>query len=103
MVGTYPFRNAQSIRSMAKAMSRKFIGLEVITDQKSVPTLWDKQTGTCVNNESAEILRMMATVLRPLGKRAELDLYPEALQQEIDEWNAPVSWDKTLCTLSVFV
>ena len=58
-----------------------------VQDQKSVPLLWDKKTATCVNNESAEILRMMGTVLRPLAKRSEIDLYPEALRKEIDEWN----------------
>jgi putative glutathione S-transferase len=57
-----------------------------VFDQKSVPILWDKQTQTVVNNESAEILRMMGTVMQSAATRP-LDLYPEALRTEIDEWN----------------
>jgi glutathionyl-hydroquinone reductase len=59
-----------------------------IYDQKSVPLLFDKQTKTVVNNESAEILRMMGTVLRPLAKRGDtINLYPADLATEIDRVN----------------
>jgi putative glutathione S-transferase len=57
-----------------------------ITDQKSVPILFDKKTNTIVNNESAEIVRMMGTVLKPLGK-TKVDLYPTDKQEQIDEIN----------------
>lgn len=33
----------------------------------SVPVLWDKQTGTIVNNESSEIIRMFTQVRRARG------------------------------------
>jgi putative glutathione S-transferase len=52
----------------------------------SVPVLWDRQTGVIVNNESADILRMLGTVFTPLADHP-VDLYPSALRSEIDELN----------------
>ncbi|HTU29640.1 MAG TPA: glutathione S-transferase C-terminal domain-containing protein [Solirubrobacteraceae bacterium] len=49
----------------------------------SVPVLWDKESGTIVNNESKDILRMQETVFAPLA-RHPVDLYPEALREQID-------------------
>ena len=56
------------------------------TGQVTVPILWDKQQHTIVNNESADIVRMLN---RGFGGLAEndIDLYPEPLQDEIDEIN----------------
>jgi glutathionyl-hydroquinone reductase len=61
-----------------------------LSDQKSVPLLFDKKTGTVVNNESAEIMRMMATEMKTLSSRNNnmgLDLYPADKAKEIDEIN----------------
>jgi glutathionyl-hydroquinone reductase len=59
-----------------------------ITNQRSVPILFDKATKTIVNNESAEILRMMGTVFRPLAKHINtIDLYPSDKASEINEIN----------------
>jgi putative glutathione S-transferase len=55
----------------------------------TVPVLWDKHNGTIVNNESAEIIRMLGSAFDPLTGNA-LDLYPEALRGEIDNWNARI-------------
>ncbi len=52
----------------------------------TVPVLWDKQTGTIVSNESADILRMLGTAFAPLGSHP-VDLYPEPLRAEIDALN----------------
>jgi putative glutathione S-transferase len=49
----------------------------------SVPVLWDKRSGVIVNNESADILRMLGTVFAPLSEHP-VDLYPEPLRNEID-------------------
>lgn len=54
--------------------------------EKSVPVLYDKVRGEIVNNESAEILRMLHTTFRPLAERP-LDLYPEPLQADIEVLN----------------
>lgn len=55
----------------------------------SVPVLWDFQEGRIVNNESSEIIRMMAdpSSLGGLGSKGGLDLYPESLREEIDAIN----------------
>jgi putative glutathione S-transferase len=55
----------------------------------TVPVLWDKHTGVIVNNESAEILRMLGTVFAPLAAHP-VDLYPEALRAEIDALSAHI-------------
>lgn len=52
----------------------------------TVPVLWDKQRGTIVNNESAEIIRMLNSAFDAWGD-ATLDFYPEALRDEIDAVN----------------
>jgi putative glutathione S-transferase len=52
-----------------------------VTDQTSVPILFDKKTQTVVSNESAEIIRMMSLNAKGLGAtRSELaeHLYPTA-------------------------
>ena len=49
----------------------------------SVPVLWDKETGRIANNESGDILRMLATDFAPLAEHP-VDLYPEGSRAEID-------------------
>lgn len=59
------------------------------TGRVTVPVLWDRETGTIVNNESSELLRMFGSAFDALpGVDAGLDLYPEPLRAEIDELNA---------------
>ncbi|WP_022729312.1 glutathione S-transferase family protein [Fodinicurvata sediminis] len=58
-----------------------------VSGRATVPVLWDKLQDTIVNNESADILRMMNTGFGDLAKR-DTDLYPEDLQQDIDGLNA---------------
>ncbi len=53
----------------------------------TVPVLWDKRTGTIVNNESAEIVRMLNRAFDAFGD-ATLDFYPADLAGEIDRINA---------------
>ncbi len=55
----------------------------------TVPVLWDKERGTIVSNESAEIIRMLNGAFDAWGD-ASLDFYPEGLRAEIDEINAVV-------------
>ncbi|KPF63616.1 glutathione S-transferase family protein [Porphyrobacter sp. AAP60] len=52
----------------------------------TVPLLWDTKTGTIVNNESADILRMLGSAFDDCGAN-DRDLYPEALRAEIDVLN----------------
>ena len=55
----------------------------------TVPVLWDTRTGTIVNNESSEIIRMFNSAFDSLTD-VTLDYYPEPLRTEIDEINAIV-------------
>ncbi|NRG17600.1 glutathione S-transferase family protein [Rhizobiales bacterium] len=52
----------------------------------TVPILWDRETGTIVSNESAEIIRMFNSAFNAWGD-ASLDFYPKNLRPEIDEIN----------------
>jgi putative glutathione S-transferase len=62
------------------------------TARVTVPVLWDAKGKRIVNNESADIIRMMASgdSLGALGEGAKLDLYPPRLRGEIDEINLRV-------------
>ena len=57
------------------------------TGRVTVPVLWDRKTGTIVNNESAEIIRMLNREFDAFGD-ASLDFYPAELAEEIDRLNA---------------
>lgn len=54
--------------------------------EKSVPVLFDKVAMKIVNNESAEIVRMLHRVFRPLAKRP-LDLLPAQQETEAELLN----------------
>ena len=53
----------------------------------SVPVLWDRETGRIVNNDSADIVRMLNRAWDEWGD-ASVDLYPAPLRAEIDALNA---------------
>jgi putative glutathione S-transferase len=55
----------------------------------TVPVLWDKQTRRIVNNESADILRMLGTVFGSLAEHP-VELYPADLAEPIDSLNAAI-------------
>jgi putative glutathione S-transferase len=57
------------------------------TGKVTIPTLWDKKTGTIVNNESSEIIRMLNTEFSQFTDD-NTDYYPEKSRPEIDEMNA---------------
>ena len=76
-----------------KFMSEAYIQSYPSYDARvTVPMLWDRESGQIVNNESSDIIRMLAGAdsLGGLGKGAGLDLYPAALRDEIDEVNMRV-------------
>ncbi|MDZ7643434.1 MAG: glutathione S-transferase family protein [Woeseiaceae bacterium] len=57
------------------------------TGRVTVPVLWDKQRATIVSNESADIIRMFNSAFDKLDGVTDLDLYPDALQADIDALN----------------
>ncbi|OWU85185.1 glutathione S-transferase [Oceanicola sp. 22II-s10i] len=57
-----------------------------VSGRATVPVLWDEKTGTIVNNESADILRMLDTAFEGIVP-SDLRLYPADLAAEIDALN----------------
>lgn len=58
----------------------------------TVPVLWDKETQTIVNNESAEIVRLFNSAFHSLVGDSP-DYYPEEYRKEIDAINSVVYKD----------
>ncbi len=56
------------------------------TGRATVPVLWDKKRRMIVNNESADILRMLNSGFGALADQS-VDLYPADLAEEIDALN----------------
>ena len=57
------------------------------TGRVTVPVLWDTQRRTIVNNESAEIIRMLNREFDAFAAHGFPDLYPPELRAEIDAVN----------------
>lgn len=53
------------------------------TGRISVPVLWDREAETIVNNESIDIMTMLATEFRDFGTH-DIDLYPRDVRDSID-------------------
>jgi len=54
------------------------------TGRVTVPVLWDTHTGTIVNNESRDIIQMLAVEFAALAMHP-VDVYPHALRQTIED------------------
>src|SRR5262249_4222223 len=61
----------------------------VFSGRATVPVLWDKQRQTIVNNESADIVRMLDGAFSKFAT-GDIDLYPPDLSAEIEALNEPV-------------
>ena len=59
------------------------------TGRVTVPVLWDRETETIVNNESAELLRIFNRSFDAFGDPS-VDLSPEALLPQIDAMNESI-------------
>lgn len=71
-----PIRGAAYLRELYVAADPNFTG------RVTVPTLWDKQLGTIVNNESRELLAMLDREFAPIGTE-QLSLWPVERDDEI--------------------
>ncbi|WPF87653.1 glutathione S-transferase C-terminal domain-containing protein [Cyanobacterium aponinum AL20118] len=58
--------------------------------KNTVPVLWDKQTKTIVNNESADIILLLNSEFNQYAKNPNLNLYPSSLVRQIDQWNEKI-------------
>jgi len=59
------------------------------TGRATVPALWDRERGTIVNNESADLLRIFNSGFGALADEA-VDLHPQDLRDAIDALNDEV-------------
>lgn len=78
-----PIRHARFLHQIYTAAKPDYTG------RVTVPVLWDKATGTIVNNESSEIIRMLNSAFDGIGAEPG-DYYPPDLRSEIDALNARI-------------
>ncbi|WP_432697555.1 glutathione S-transferase family protein [Marinobacterium sp. YM272] len=84
--GGYPGADEDSLNG-ARYMHELYTRADPqISGRATVPVLWDKRTGSIVNNESADILRMLNSAFSGLVDQGP-DLYPADLAGEIDALN----------------
>lgn len=87
--GDYPGSTRDEINS-ATFMHELYTRVDPhFTGRATVPVLWDKKQATIVNNESADIVRMLNSGFGALADES-VDLYPLALQEDIDALNARI-------------
>ena len=75
-----PIQHARYLHEVYTAADAAYNG------RVTVPVLYDKKTRRIVNNESAEIIRMLNSAFDGVGA-ATGDYYPEGLRSEIDALN----------------
>lgn len=56
----------------------------------TVPILWDDETQTIVNNESAEIIEILNSEFNEFAQHPDCELYPAAQKEAIDSWNEKI-------------
>lgn len=84
--GDYPGANRDELNG-ATYMHEIYTKADpAVSGRATVPVLWDKQRQTIVNNESADIVRMLNSGFGDLADTT-VDLYPEDLRPEIDALN----------------
>ena len=87
--GDYPGATADTVNG-ASFMHEIYTRADLhYTGRATVPVLWDRKRGTIVNNESADILRMMNDGFGSLAT-GTIDLYPLARREAIDAFNARI-------------
>ena len=85
-----PGATADTVNGATYLREVYFMAKEDYQGRFTVPTLWDKVQKTVVNNNSADIIRMLNSEFNEFCKTPEqqaLDLYPEHLREEIDSLN----------------
>ena len=75
-----PVHNAAYMHQVYTAADPNYTG------RVTVPVLWDKETGTIVNNESSEIIRMFNSEFAAHSNN-DYDYYPGDLQDDINAIN----------------
>ncbi|WP_313531804.1 glutathione S-transferase family protein [Shinella sp.] len=84
--GTFPGSNRDDLNGATYMHELYTRAAPTFTGRATVPVLWDKEKKTIVNNESADIVRMLNNGFGALADES-VDLYPQALRNEIDALN----------------
>jgi putative glutathione S-transferase len=84
--GDYPGSNRDDLNGATYLHELYSRAEPTFTGRATVPVLWDRERKTIVNNESADIVRMLNSGFGALSDES-VDLYPEALRGEIDGLN----------------
>jgi glutathionyl-hydroquinone reductase len=87
--GGYPGATPDTVNGKATLADVYLVADPRFSGRVTVPVLWDKQRRTIVNNESAEIIRMLNSAFGRFTN-VSTDYYPPALREEIDRINARV-------------
>jgi glutathionyl-hydroquinone reductase len=85
----YPGSTADSANGVRYLYEVYRLARPDFTGRVTVPVLWDKHRNTIVNNESAEIIRMLNSSFDEWGSR-EINFLPAHLRTRVDEINAYV-------------
>ncbi|NVJ60192.1 MAG: glutathione S-transferase family protein [Gammaproteobacteria bacterium] len=75
-----PIHNAKYMHEIYTSAKNDYTG------RVTVPVLWDKETNRLVNNESADIIRMLNSAFDDVGA-TEGDFYPKEKREAIDDIN----------------
>jgi len=84
--GDYPGATQSGINDVEFAHQLYTLTDDKYTGRATVPVLWNSKDNKIINNESAEILRILNDDLRPIHN-SEINLYPTELQNQIDTFN----------------
>ncbi|MGL5832014.1 MAG: glutathione S-transferase family protein [Waterburya sp.] len=79
-----PELNCQTIPELYQLAAPGYQG------RATVPILWDDETKTIVNNESAEIIEILNSEFNQFAQHPEFDLYPAVQKEVIDSWNKKI-------------
>ena len=84
--GAYPSADEDALNGARYLHELYTLADAAISGRATVPILWDKNSATIVNNESADILRMLNSAFSGIVNQGP-DLYPDDLAKDIDTLN----------------
>ena len=84
--GAYPGADEDALNGARSLHELYTLADAAISGRATVPILCDKNTATIVNNESADILRMLNSAFSGIVNQGP-DLYPDDLAKDIDTLN----------------
>jgi len=84
--GRFPGATPDTVNGKSELAEIYLLADPRFTGRVTVPVLWDKERRTIVNNESAEIIRMLNEAFSRFTN-VTTDYYPPALRAEIDRIN----------------